>query len=198
LRGGESGSNARWMARLTCRMRAAESGRGKRSPRRDFLSVVMKWPLSQDGPGSPVSPGSNRTVVGASAPWLPKGTIKTESTRSLIFRESSDTTNTQWRTAGAPSIAAQISPRRGGALWLVKIHLLRCGAQGIFEIVLFCGCLSGHTAEISRGLTLQSSPIVEPASHFHDLIYRLSDAVGPAGPHHSVQVGVAAGANRGR
>jgi hypothetical protein len=41
------------MARLTCRMRNDEIGRGKRSPRRDFLSVVMKWPCSRDGPGSP-------------------------------------------------------------------------------------------------------------------------------------------------
>src|ERR1039458_2982256 len=40
--GGESGSKARGMARLTCRMRSAEKGRGKRSPRMDFLSVVMK------------------------------------------------------------------------------------------------------------------------------------------------------------
>src|ERR1035437_5758172 len=40
--GGESGSKARCMARLTCRMRNADDGRGKRSPIRDFLSVVMK------------------------------------------------------------------------------------------------------------------------------------------------------------
>src|SRR5664280_347895 len=86
------------MTRLTCRIRSAENGRGKRSPSRDFLRVVIKWPFSQDGPGSPVSPGSNRKVVGPSAPWLPNGTIRTESTRSLILRESSDTTKTQWRT----------------------------------------------------------------------------------------------------
>src|ERR1035437_3600948 len=129
------------MARLTCRMRTAESGRGKRSPTRDFLSVVVKWPFSQDGPGSPVSPGSNRKVVGPSAPWLPNGTIRTESTRSLVLRESSDTTKTQWRTGGFPSIAVQISPRRGGALWLVKAHLLRCRAQGVVEIGLFRGSL---------------------------------------------------------
>src|ERR1019366_4874669 len=136
------------MARLTWRIRAAESGRGKRSPRSDFLSVVMKWPFSQDGPGSPVSPGSNRKVVGPSAPWLPNGTIRTESTRSLALRESSDTTKTQWRTAGFPSIAVQISPRRGGALWLVKVHLLRYSAQGVFEIGLFCGGLGGQAFEV--------------------------------------------------
>src|ERR1022692_3668671 len=117
------------MARLTCLMRAAEHGRGKRAPRRDFLRVVMKWPFNQEGPGSPVSPGSNRKVVGPSAPWLPNGTIKTESTRSLIFRESSDTTRTQCRTGGFPSMAVHISPRRGDALRLVKVHLLRCCAQ---------------------------------------------------------------------
>src|ERR1022692_4408796 len=120
------------MARLTCLMRAAEHGRGKRAPRRDFLRVVMKWPFSQDGPGSPVSPGSNRKVVGPSAPWLPNGTIRTESTRSLLFRESSDTTKTQWRTGGFPNIAVQISPRRGDTLWLGQIPLLGLGARGGF------------------------------------------------------------------
>src|ERR1019366_9030647 len=114
------------MVRLTCLMRAAENGRGKRSPRRDFLNVVMKWPLSQDGPGSPVSPGSNRKVVGPCAPWLPNATIRTESTRSLVVRGSCDTTRTQWRVGGLRSIDVQISPRRGGALWVVKVHLLRC------------------------------------------------------------------------
>src|SRR5271157_4592625 len=157
------------MARLTCRMRTAESGRGKRSPRRDFLSVVMKWPFSQDGSGSPVSPGSSRKVVGPSAPWLPNGTIKTESTRSLRLRESSDTTRTQWRTGGFPSIAVQISPRRGGALWLVKVHLLRCRAQGVFEIGLFRGTPGGQAFEIGGGLALQSSPVVKPAGDFHCL-----------------------------
>src|SRR5258705_11228434 len=92
-------------------MRTAESGRGDRSPRRDFLSVVMKWPFSQDGPGSPVSPGSNRKVVGPSTPWLPNGTIRMESTRSPILRESNETTKTQWRKGGfsqhrGPDLAA--------------------------------------------------------------------------------------------
>src|ERR1035441_8269736 len=124
------------MARLTWRIRAAESGRGKRSPRSDFLSVVMKWPFSQDGPGSPVSPGSNRKAVGPSAPWLPDGTIRPESTLSLMLREPRHTSRAQWRAGGLPSIAVQISPRRGGALWLVKVHLLRCVAQGVFQIGL--------------------------------------------------------------
>src|SRR6266576_6747645 len=69
------------MARLTWRMRTAKTWRGNRCRRRDFLSVVMKCPFSQDGPGSPVSPGSNRKVVGPSTPWLPNGTIRTESVR---------------------------------------------------------------------------------------------------------------------
>src|SRR5437762_7864117 len=103
----------------------------------------MKWPFSQDGPGSPVSPGSNRKVVGPSAPWLPNGTIRTESTRSLILRESSDITKTQWRTGGFPTIAVQISPRRGGTLGLVKVHGLRCSTQGVFQISLFRGRLGG-------------------------------------------------------
>src|SRR5664280_784416 len=183
------------MTRLTCRIRSAENGRGKRSPSRDFLRVVIKWPFSQDGPGSPVSPGSNRKVVGPSAPWLPNGTIRTESTRSLILRESSDTTKTQWRVGGLPSIAVQISPRRGGALWLVKVHLLRCVAQGVFQIGLFRGGLGGQALEISGSLTLQSSAIVQPAGHFHRLVDRLSNAFGPAGFDHTMQVSVIARAD---
>ena len=92
---GESGSNACRMAWVTWRICRPESARGRRSPRRDFLRVVMKWPFIQEGPGSPVSPGSRRRVVGPSTPWLPNGTIKTESTRSLVFLVSSDTTKTQ-------------------------------------------------------------------------------------------------------
>src|ERR1035437_1170004 len=147
-------------------MREAESGRGKRSPTSDFLSVVMKWPFIQDGPGSPVSPDSNRMVVGPSAPWLPKGTIRTESTRSLRLRESSDTTRTQGRTGGFPSIAVQISPRRGEALRLVKVHLLSCAAQCIFEVNLLRGSLGRQALEIGRRLTFQNRPVVRPAGRF--------------------------------
>ena len=39
---GVSGSNARRMAADTWRIRRPDSGRGKRSPSSDFLSVVMK------------------------------------------------------------------------------------------------------------------------------------------------------------
>src|SRR5207253_5181111 len=105
LRGGESGSNARRTARLTRRIRAADNGRGSRSPSSDFFNVVTKCPFSHDGPANPVSPGSNRRVVGPSAPWLPNGTIRMESTRSLRLRESSDITTTQWRAF--PNIAVQ-------------------------------------------------------------------------------------------
>src|ERR1035437_5722884 len=185
------------MARLTCRRRIAESGRGNRSPRRDFFSVVMKWPFSQDGPGSPVSPGSNRKVVGPSAPWLPNGTIRTESTRSLILRESSDTTKTQWRTGGFPNIAVQISPRRGGALWLGKVPLLRGCAPRVVEIGL-CRCSLGVKAlEISGSLTLQSGAVVQSAGHFHCLVDCLSDAFSPASLYHTVQVSVIARADCG-
>src|SRR5450759_1503982 len=174
------------MARLTCRRRIAESGRGRRSPRRDFFRVVMKWPFSHDGPGSPVSPGSNRKVVGPSAPWLPNGTIRTESTRSLRLRESSDTTRTQWRTGGFPSIAVQISPRRGEALRLVKVHLLRRPAQCVFEVNLFRGRLGRQALEIGGRLTLQNCPVVQPAGCFHLPGHWRSDAFGPARLYHIV------------
>src|ERR1035437_9613973 len=185
------------MTRLTCRIRSAENGRGKRSPSRDFLRVVMKWPFSQDGPGSPVSPGSNRKMVGPSAPWLPNGTIRTESTRSLILRESSDTTKTQWRTGGFPNIAVQISPRRGGALWLVKVQLLRGCAQSVVEIGLFRGSLGVQAIKIRGSRTLQSGAVVESAGHFHCLFDCLSEAFTPASLYHTVQVSVIARADGG-
>ena len=169
-------------------MRAAESGRGKRSPSRDFLSVVMKWPFNQDGPSSPVSPGSNRKVVGPSAPWLPNGTIRTDSTRSPALRESSDTTRTQRRTGGFPSMAVQISPRRGSTLWLVKVYLLRRSAQGGLQIGIFRRSLGREALEISGSLTLQSSPVFQPASPFHRLVNCLSDAGGSTRLHHIVKV----------
>ena len=131
----------------------------------------MKCPISQDGPGHPVSPGSNLKVVGPSAPWLPNGTINTESTRSLLLRESSDTTKTQWRTAGLPSIAVQISPRRGGTLWLVKVHLLRCGAQDIFKISLFRGSLGRQAFEISGSLALQRCLVVQSSGNLHSFVH---------------------------
>ena len=131
---GASGSKARRTARLTWRMRLAESARSRRSPRRDFLSVVMKWPFSQEGPGSPVSPASNRKVVGPFAPWLPKGTIRTESTRSLKLRASSETTSTQWRTGGLPSIAVQISPPAGRSARLIgSDRVIRPGLSSKFD-----------------------------------------------------------------
>src|ERR1017187_5244057 len=85
------------------------------------------------------------------------------------------------RTGGFPSIAVQISPRRGDTLWLVKVHLLSCGAQGVFEIGLLRGSLGGQPFEISGRLTLQSSPVVQPTSHFHCLVHCLSDAFGLLG-----------------
>src|SRR5437867_19133 len=102
-----------------------------------------------------LSPGSNLKVVGPSAPWLLKGTIRTESSRSLILRESSDNIRAQCRTGGAPSIAVQISPRRGGALWLIKVNLLRCGAQRVFKVTLFRRSPGAQALEISGCLTLQ-------------------------------------------
>jgi len=151
--------------------------------------VAMKWPFSPDGPGSPVSPGSNRGVVGPSAPGLPNGTIGTESTRSLRLRESRDTTNTHWRTAGLPSIAVRISPRRGEALRLVKVHLLRSRAEGIFHVGFLRGGCGWQVSEVSGGLTLERYPVVQPAGYFHDLVHRLADAFGLTGFDHFVQVG---------
>src|ERR1017187_6268903 len=94
------------------------------------------------------------------------------------------------RTGGFPSIAVQISPRRGDTLWLVKVHLLSCGAQGVFEIRLFHGSLGGQPFEVSGRLTLQSSPVVQPTSHFHCLVHCLSDAFGFARLYHIVQVSI--------
>ncbi len=76
-------------------MVAEERDRPSLRIRRSFASVVMKCPFRKDGDGNPVSPGSNRKVVGPSYPALPKGTINTELTRSLRFRASKETTTTQ-------------------------------------------------------------------------------------------------------
>src|SRR5580704_8578 len=103
-----------------------------------------------------------------------------------MLRESSETTRTQWRKGGFPSIAVQISPRRGGALWLVKVHLLRCSAQDFFKIGLFRGSLGGQALEIGCSLTFQSSPVVQLASDFHCLVHCLSNAFSPACLYHIV------------
>jgi hypothetical protein len=80
---------------------------------------------------------------------------------------------------------------------LVKVHFPRCVAQGVFQIGLFHGNLGGQALEIGGSLTLQSSAIVQPAGHFHRLVDRLSDAFGPAGSDHTVQVSVIARADGG-
>ncbi len=78
-----SGSNARRIISDTSRILACDSIRDCLSTRRALGRVVTKWPLSQDGSGRPVSPGSNKSVVGPSTPILPKGTIRTVFARSL-------------------------------------------------------------------------------------------------------------------
>ena len=71
------------MMRHTSRIRLEDRARGARLRRRAFGKVVMKWPLSQEAKGRPVSPGGSRHVMGPSAPRLPKGMMRTVSTFSL-------------------------------------------------------------------------------------------------------------------
>src|ERR1039457_3957321 len=65
-------------------------------------------------------------------------------------------TKTRGRTGGFPGIVVQMSPRRGDGLWLVKVHLCRRCAQGVFKMSLFRGGLAGQALEIGGGLRLQS------------------------------------------
>jgi hypothetical protein len=80
---GASRSKARRMMKHTSLIRLDDRARGAHCRRRAFGKVVMKWPVSQQAQGRPVSPGGSRNVVGPSAPRLPKGTMRTVSTFSL-------------------------------------------------------------------------------------------------------------------
>jgi hypothetical protein len=86
-------------------------------------------------------------------------------------------------------MAVQISPRRGKALWLVKVHLLRCPGQGVFEIVLLLHSLGRQAFEIVCGLPLKNSPIIQPASRLNGLVHSLADAVGSTRLDHLVKIG---------
>jgi hypothetical protein len=125
---GVSGSKARRMRKHTSRIRLGDRARGARLRRRAFGKVVMRWPLSQEASGRPVSPGGSRNVVGPSLPRVPKGTMRTVSTFSLRFRLSSETIRTQCLVGGLPRSADHISPRRGdgsiAAALIVKANLI--------------------------------------------------------------------------
>ena len=101
----------------------------------------MKWPLIQDGPGKPVSPGWNCKVVGEIPPRELNGTMSTLSMFLFRLRESNETTTTQWRTGGFPRLAVQISPRRDcgqdAAESFIEIHAAGFIGQRGTQAVLF-------------------------------------------------------------
>jgi hypothetical protein len=101
------------MRAQTSRIRRPESDRGCRSINSCLGVVVMKCPRRHEGPGSPVSPGCNTSVVGVSVIREAKGMVRTVSARSDRFRGSMETIKTQWRCRASPRYAVQISPRRG-------------------------------------------------------------------------------------
>src|ERR1017187_8762057 len=186
---------ARWLdrPRLGCRTERSERNRHVRL----YCGSRATPPRPNGAPADfPTSRSRSRHAGEVRYGWA-KSRSRTESTRSLILRESSDTTKTQWRTGGFPNIAVQISPRRGGALWLVKVQLLRGCAQSVVEIGLFRGSLGVQALEISGSLTLQSGAVVQSAGHFHCLVDCLSDAFSPASLYHTVQVSVIARADGG-
>jgi hypothetical protein len=95
-------------------------------------------------------------------PLLPNGTIRTESTRSLAFRPSSDTISTQWRVAplavSSPRFAVQISPRLGPGL-LAKISLTGHLRDGGLETQLFFGDNSFERPEVSSRVLFQTAAL---------------------------------------
>lgn len=94
-------------------------------------------------------------------------------------------------------MAVQISPRRGDALWVVKVQLLRCSAECVFEIGLFRGGFGGQALEVSSGLALQRSAAVHLTGRFYSLVHCLSDAFGLARLYHVVEVCVTVRADCG-
>lgn len=169
-------------------MRKPDSGRGRRSPGNDFRSVVMKWPLSHDGPGRPVSPGANRRVVGPSAPRLPNGTIRAESARSLRLRESRGNQRPSRYRSRSVHERAKAGQR----------HLLRSRAQGIFHVGLFRGGGGRQVPEVSDGLELDHCALVQMVGYFRDLVHRRADTFGLSGFDHLVQPDVIIGVDRSR
>jgi len=92
---GASGSKLRRIAITTSRIRVFDRTRLSRPINPRLGKDWMKWPFTNEGPGSPVSPGSSGTTVAPSGPLLLRGTISTVSLLSLRFLPSSETTNTQ-------------------------------------------------------------------------------------------------------
>jgi hypothetical protein len=92
---GASGSKLLRIAITTSRIRALDKTRLSRSSNPRLEKVCMKWPFTNDGPGSPVSPGDSGTTVAPTGPLLFKGTIRTVSVLSLRFLPSSEMINTQ-------------------------------------------------------------------------------------------------------
>ena len=159
------GQNARRMARLTCHMRAAESGRGKALPEKRFLEYRNEVTLHLGRPWQSAPPGSKRRVAGASAP--------------------------NGAPAGSPT-SRSASRRTGEELWLVQVHLLGYSTQGVFEIGLFSGGFGCQAFEVSGSLTLQRGAVVQPTGHFHRFVHCLPDAFGSARSYHLVKVSITA------
>jgi hypothetical protein len=141
---------------------------------RDLFSTEMKCPLRYDAEGRPVSPGSSLIVVGPSAPALPNGTIRIDSTRSLAFLESSDTIRTECRRGGSPSFAVQISPRRGAGL-IVEVNLVDPPTQGGLHASFLSACPRGQPLEVGCGIRLEAGAALGSPRPGHGEIDGLSE-----------------------
>lgn len=94
-------------------------------------------------------------VVGPSPPRELNGVIRTDSILGLRFRASTDTTTTQWRTGGVPTLAVHISPRREtGQLapgLFIEIDLAGLLGQGVLKVVFRAQICARQGSEIGLG-----------------------------------------------
>lgn len=135
LSAGESGSNARRIARQTSRILRSDSRRVSGSINRTFGRSCIRSPRRCDGPGSPVSPASNGIAVGMDTALLPNGTMSTVSMNRLRLRASTETTTAQCRRGGSPKFTIQISPRLAIAS-VIKVHLADALGEGLFQFLV--------------------------------------------------------------
>ena len=148
------------MASTTSRIRVFDRTRRSRSSSPRLGNDCIKWPLTNDAPGSPLSPVGNRTTVGPSGPLLLRGTISTVSLLSLRFLPSSETTSTQCRTGGDPRFAVQISPRLGETL-AVNVYPHRTLGQRRLQRSFLRGFLLGQFGEIIGSVIFQPLAVLE-------------------------------------
>src|SRR5437870_6774977 len=98
-------------------------------------------------------------TVGPSGPLLLNGPIRTESLRPLRFLSSRETISTQWRMGGLPTLAVQISPRRGSGL-LIKVDTRCTLRERRLKSSLLLRLFVGHVGKIRSRVVRQPFAIL--------------------------------------